>query len=174
MATARAGNVIGGGDWATDRLIPDIVRAILAGEPVPIRNPHAIRPWPHVLEPLSGSLALAPRLFEEGAGYAEGWNFGPSDDDARPVEWLVQRLCERWGNGATYVIDTGDHPHEAHYLKLDCSKARMRLGWQPQWDLGKALDSIVEWVQVYSAGGDVRECCVRQIEEYEAVEELNS
>lgn len=167
VATARAGNVIGGGDWANDRLIPDIIRAIMANEPVRIRNPHAIRPWQHVLEPLSGYLTLAQRLYEQGAAYAEGWNFGPAEDDAKPVEWIVKRLCEQWGADARYEIDSGDHPHEAHYLKLDCSKARMRIGWQPRWNLSHALDSIIEWVKVYQAGGDVRACCLRQIEEYQ-------
>lgn len=166
LATARAGNVIGGGDWATDRLIPDIIRAIMANEPVKIRNPHAIRPWQHVLEPLSGYLNLAQCLYEEGATYAEGWNFGPDDDDAKPVEWIVKRLCEQWGSDARYEIDRGDHPHEAHYLKLDCSKARMRLGWQPRWNLCQTLDSIIEWVKVYRTGDDIRECCLKQIEEY--------
>lgn len=166
VATARAGNVIGGGDWANDRLIPDIIRAIMANEPVRIRNPHAIRPWQHVLEPLSGYLALAQRLYQEGAAYAEGWNFGPADDDAKPVEWIVKRLCEQWGTDARYEIDRGAHPHEAHYLKLDCSKARMRLGWTPRWNLSQALDSIIEWVKVYRAGDDIRECCLKQIEEY--------
>ena len=170
VATARAGNVIGGGDWATDRLIPDIVRSLLAGEPVRIRNPHSIRPWQHVLEPLSGYLTLAQRLYEEGGGFAEGWNFGPSDDDAMPVEWIVRKMCELWGNGARYEIDGGNHPHEAHYLKLDCSKAVMRLGWQPRWDLEKALRSIVEWVTLYRAGGDLRALCLKQIETYESTE----
>lgn len=166
IATARAGNVIGGGDWATDRLIPDCIAALLAGEPVRIRNPHAIRPWQHVLEPLSGYLTLAQKMYEAGPDFAEGWNFGPVDDDAKPVEWIVRRMCEQWRNGARYEIDAGDHPHEAHYLKLDCSKARMRLGWQPRWHLEKALQSIIEWVIVYSSGGDVRDCCLEQIEEY--------
>ena len=166
VATARAGNVIGGGDWATDRLIPDCISAMLAGEPVRIRNPHSIRPWQHVLEPLGGYLTLAQRLYESGAEYAEGWNFGPRDDDAKPVEWIVQRMCELRGNGACYDVDAGDHLHEAHYLKLDCSKAHMRLGWQPRWDLGKALTSILEWVDIYSSAGDLRECCFKQIAEY--------
>lgn len=167
IATARAGNVIGGGDWATDRLMPDIIRSILAGEAVRIRNPHAIRPWQHVLEPLFGYLTLAQKLYESGPEYGGGWNFGPSDDDAKPVEWIVSRMCEIWGNGAHYEIDSDGHPHEAHYLKLDCSKSRIRLGWQPQWDLSKAITSILEWFEVYSLQGDVRRCCFRQIEEYE-------
>lgn len=167
VATARAGNVIGGGDWAGDRLVPDIIRAIMAGEPVKIRNPHSIRPWQHVLEPLSGYMVLAQKLYESGHEFAEGWNFGPLDNDAKPVEWIVRRMCEQWQHGARYEIDAGDHPHEAHYLKLDCSKAGMRLGWQPRWDLERTLKSIVEWVTVYSSGGDVRGCCLEQIEEYE-------
>lgn len=167
IATARAGNVIGGGDWATDRLIPDIITSLLANEPVQIRNPNAIRPWQHVLEPLSGYLILAQKLCEYGSEFAEGWNFGPADDDAKPVEWIVKRMCEQWENGARYEIDDGDHPHEAHYLKLDCSKARMQLGWKPRWNLEKTLQSIVEWVSVYSSTGDLRRCCLEQIESYE-------
>lgn len=166
VATARAGNVIGGGDWATDRLIPDLVRSILAGEPVQIRNPHAIRPWQHVLEPLSGYLLLAQRLYEEGGKYAEGWNFGPAEEDARPVEWLVQKLCAGWGEDAGYSLDKGDHPHEAHYLKLDCSKARDGLCWSPRWSLEKALKSIIEWTRAYQQQGDLRAECLRQIKMY--------
>jgi CDP-glucose 4,6-dehydratase len=166
VATARAGNVIGGGDWAGDRLIPDIIRAILAGEPVRIRNPHAIRPWQHVLEPLSGYLLLAQRLFEDGAHYAEGWNFGPPESDAQPVLWLVERLCAMWGDGASWQLDKGEHPHEAHYLKLDCSKAHAELGWNPRWGLEKALESIVAWTKVSRQGGDLRNVCMQQIETY--------
>jgi len=174
VATARAGNVIGGGDWAGDRLIPDIIRAILAGEPVRIRNPHAIRPWQHVLEPLSGYLLLAQRLYEDGARYAEGWNFGPADDDARPVEWIVQRICRQWGAGARYEIDRGEHPHEAHYLKLDCSKARSGLDWHPRWGLEKALDSIIEWTEHYCSGNDLQKVCLEQITEDRKSTRLNS
>jgi CDP-glucose 4,6-dehydratase len=115
---------------------------------------------------LSGYLALAQKLYESGPEFAEGWNFGPADDDAKPVEWIARRICEQWRNGATYEIDAGEHPHEAHYLKLDCSKARLRLGWQPRWDLRKALTSILEWIMVYSSDGDVRKCCLEQIGEY--------
>ncbi|MDD2582487.1 MAG: CDP-glucose 4,6-dehydratase [Desulfuromonadaceae bacterium] len=167
LASARAGNVIGGGDWATDRLIPDCINALLASEPVRIRNPHAIRPWQHVLEPLSGYLLLAQKLHESGTEYAEGWNFGPTDNDAKPVEWIVNRMCNLWGNGARYEIDAGDHPHEANYLKLDCSKARTRLGWQPRWNLEKALDNIMEWTDVYRSEGDLRRCCLEQIDSFE-------
>lgn len=166
VATARAGNVIGGGDWAADRLIPDIFRAILAGEPVQIRNPHAIRPWQHVLEPLSGYLLLAERLYGEGAGFASGWNFGPPEEDARPVQWLVERLCSLWGNGASWQLDADEHPHEAHYLKLDCSKSHGELGWWPRLGLEKALASIVAWTKLYQSGGDLREICLHQIKTY--------
>jgi CDP-glucose 4,6-dehydratase len=166
VASARAGNVIGGGDFATDRLIPDIIRAILAREPVLIRNPHAIRPWQHVLEPLSGYLLLAQRLCEAGVKYASGWNFGPLDEDAQPVEWLVKGLCSQWGDGAAYCIDAGDHPHEAHFLKLDCSKAKAELGWRPRWDLTRTLESIVQWTKIYQLQGDLRGECLRQIELY--------
>ncbi len=169
LATARAGNVIGGGDWAVDRLIPDVLRAVLAGKAVRIRNPHAIRPWQHVLEPLSGYLKLAQRLFEDGARYSEGWNFGPSDEDTRPVEWIVSRMCEEWGNGARYEIDAGEHPHEARYLKLDCSKARLKLGWYPRWPLERSLNSIIAWSRVYIRQEDLRNECLRQILEYQAV-----
>lgn len=166
IATARAGNVVGGGDWAKDRLIPDCLVALQAGKAVQIRNPCAIRPWQHLLEPLSGYLLLAQKLYEGGTEYAEAWNFGPSDEDAKPVEWIVKRLCELWSNGARYEIDKGEHPYETNYLKLDCSKARMRLGWQPRWSLDKALTSILEWVAVYNSNGDVKKCCLKQIEEY--------
>ncbi|MDD4946163.1 MAG: CDP-glucose 4,6-dehydratase [Gallionella sp.] len=168
LASARAGNVIGGGDWAEDRLIPDILRAITAGRPVHIRSPHAIRPWQHVLEPLSGYLLLAERLFTEGVAHAEGWNFGPNDEDAKPVQWIVERLTETWGDGASWVLDGGEHPHEAHYLKLDCSKARMRLAWQPRWRLEATLEKIVEWHRALQNGQDMREVTLKQISAYMA------
>ncbi len=168
VATARAGNVIGGGNWAADRLVPDIIRSLLAGVPVQIRNPHAIRPWQHVLEPLSGYLLLAQRLFEKGGAYAQGWNFGPPEEDARAVEWLVQRLCAGWNDRANYELDRREHPHEAHCLKLDCSKARSELGWSPRWGLEKALQSIIEWTQAYRRQQDLLTCCRAQIAEYAA------
>jgi len=168
LASARAGNVIGGGDWADDRLICDCVRSLLAKEQIVIRNPFAIRPWQHVLEPLSGYMLLAQKLYEEGPTFAQGWNFGPNDEDAKPVEWIVQRLCERWGAEASYALDAGNHPHEATYLKLDCSKAKAFLGWKPRWDLEKALNSIVEWTQGYKQGADIRSLCLDQINDYHA------
>jgi CDP-glucose 4,6-dehydratase len=166
IASGRAGNVIGGGDWAGDRLIPDIVRAIMQGTPVNIRSPRAIRPWQHVLEPLSGYLVLAQKLYEEGAAYAEGWNFGPNDEDAKPVQWIVEQLTQAWGEGASWVLDGGDHPHEAHYLKLDCSKAKMRLDWYPRWHLQDALAAIIEWHRAHRDGKDMRELTLRQIKAY--------
>ena len=166
LATARAGNVIGGGDWAADRLIPDILRAIEAGYPVNIRSPHAIRPWQHVLEPLHGYLTLAEKLHDEGSAYAEGWNFGPSDDDAKPVQWIVEHLTRAWGEGAAWQLDTQPQPHEAHYLKLDCSKARMQLGWQPRWNLARALHSIIDWHKAMRQHADMRAICLSQIAEY--------
>ncbi len=166
VATARAGNVIGGGDWAADRLVPDAVGALMRGEPIRIRNPHAIRPWQHVLEPLSGYLLLAQRLHEDGARFASAWNFGPADDDAKPVEWIVRNLCAAWGGDQSYQIDKGEHPHEAHYLKLDCSKACSELGWQPRWKLGEALERIVEWTRAYQGNEELREVCLRQIAAY--------
>lgn len=166
VATARAGNVIGGGDWAVDRLVPDIIRAMLAREPVHVRNPYAIRPWQYVLDPLSGYLGLAQKLCESGPEYAEGWNFGPSDADAKTVEWIVQRMCQLWSKDAYYEIDIGDHPHEARYLKLDCSKSLSKLGWQPRWSLEKALDSIIEWTQNFNSGEDLQSMSMKQIDEY--------
>lgn len=168
VASARAGNVIGGGDWADDRLIPDIMRAITQGKPVNIRNPHAIRPWQYVLEPLSGYLLLAQRLYEEGAPYAEGWNFGPNDEDAKSVQWIVEKLTKSWGDGASWILDGGDHPHEAHYLKLDCSKAKVRLDWQPRWNLHDALASIIDWHRAYRDRKDMREQTLAQINAFSA------
>jgi len=171
IATARAGNVIGGGDWATDRLIPDCIRALMNEESILIRNPISIRPWQHVLEPLSGYLLLAQKLCENGSRYAEAWNFGPDDDDAQTVEWIVNRICAQWGNKASYTIDAGDHPHEARYLKLDCSKAHAELGWQPRWNLEKTLDKITTWTRAYLDGKDVRQVCREQITEYSQLKE---
>lgn len=168
IASGRAGNVIGGGDWADDRLIPDIMRAITAGKPVNIRNPHAIRPWQHVLEPLSGYLRLAQKLYEEGASYAEGWNFGPNDEDAKHVQWIAEKLTNVWGEGASWALDGGEHPHEAHYLKLDCSKAKNRLDWHPRWHLEDALGAIIDWHRAYRDGKDMREVTLQQINAYNA------
>jgi CDP-glucose 4,6-dehydratase len=168
IASARAGNVIGGGDWAADRLIPDCIRALLQKDKIVIRHPHATRPWQHVLEPLSGYLLLAQKLCEEGPRFAEGWNFGPEDLDARPVEWIVERMCTAWGDNASYELDTREHPHEARYLKLDCSKAKAALGWHPKWSLERTINSIVEWSQAYQQGQDLLKTCLQHIEEFQA------
>lgn len=166
LASARAGNVIGGGDWASDRLIPDILRAFERHEAVVIRNPNSTRPWQHVLEPLSGYLMLAERLWGEGNDFAEGWNFGPQDDDAQPVMWIVERMARAWGEGAGWQLDLGEHPHEAHYLKLDISKARHRLGWRPRWNLDTALSKITLWHRAWRAQQDMRQICLEQITQY--------
>ncbi|WP_402721267.1 CDP-glucose 4,6-dehydratase [Janthinobacterium rivuli] len=167
LGSGRAGNVIGGGDWALDRLIPDMLRAIGAGESVMIRNPHAIRPWQHVLEPLSGYLTLAEKLYTEGPVHAEGWNFGPHDTDAKPVEWIIERMTQEWGAGASWSLDGQDHPHEATYLKLDCSKARGQLGWHPRWDIGQTIVKIVEWHKACDQGADMRAMTLAQIATYQ-------
>ena len=166
LASARAGNVIGGGDWATDRLLPDCIRALLKNEKIWIRNPFAVRPWQHVLEPLSGYLSLSQQLYENGSVYAESWNFGPDDSDAKPVEWIVKKMCEKWGASASYGIDKGEHPHESSYLKLDCSKAKAELGWYPRWEIEMAIDKVIEWTKAYKNKQNLKEVCLKQIEEY--------
>ncbi len=168
IATARAGNVIGGGDWAKDRLVPDIVKAISEGRKVLIRNPEAIRPWQHVLEPLSGYLMLAESLYTKGTEYAEAWNFGPYNADAKPVRWIVEKLCSMWPEAAGFEIDTASKPHEASYLKLDCSKAINRLGWKPTWNLETALSKIIDWNLAFLRGEDIYEVSTKQISDFEA------
>lgn len=167
IATTRAGNVIGGGDWAQDRLIPDILRGFEQGKTVSIRNPNSIRPWQHVMEPLRGYLTLAERLYEHGPRYAEGWNFGPTDEDAKPVGWIVEKMATLWGNNAQWQIATGDHPHEATYLKLDISKARHLLDWHPALRLEQALELIVDWSRQRLAGEDLHQATLAQIEHYQ-------
>lgn len=168
VASVRAGNVIGGGDWALDRLIPDMIKAFHQGQPVLIRNPHAIRPWQHVLEPLGGYLLLAEKLWHHGPDFVGGWNFGPHDEDAKPVSWIVDRLTTLWGDGATWELDGGSHPHEAHYLKLDCSKAKARLGWEPRLTLADTLEWVVEFYQGYYGGQSARQIADNQIQRYQA------
>ncbi len=168
LASARAGNVIGGGDWALDRLIPDIMRSIAQGESVRIRNPRAIRPWQHVLDPLSGYLVLAEHLYNGRGAYCESWNFGPHELDARSVQWIVEQLTQRWGDGACWEIDNNPQPHEASFLRLDCSKAHSQLGWQPRWNLKSALEAIVDWYIAYKHGDNMRQKTIQQIEAYSA------
>lgn len=174
LASARAGNVIGGGDWAEDRLIPDVMRAIATGTEVVIRSPQAIRPWQHVLEPLGGYLKLAEALYCHGPAYAEAWNFGPLDHDAKPVAWVVETLAEIWGDGASFRIDqTVADVHEAHYLKLDCSKAHMQLNWQPRWTLHAALEQICCWHKGVNEGKDMRAVTLSQIDAYQSELPIN-
>lgn len=169
VASARAGNVIGGGDWAVDRLVPDILRAFETGAPAIIRNPASTRPWQHVLEPLSGYLLLAQRLCEDGQPFAQAWNFGPAEGDARPVAWIAERMAAVWGRGAGWRrMDLAETPHEAHFLKLDCSKARHELGWQPRWSLDEALARIVDWHRAWMDGGDMHRHCEREIRDFAA------
>lgn len=170
LASARAGNVIGGGDWASDRLIPDFIRALLGGTKLKIRNPGAIRPWQHVLEPLGGYLLLAQKLSGDGKLYSQSWNFGPSDEDAKTVEWIVGKLSAKWGGNAVHEIEPDDKWHEAHYLKLDCSKARNELGWKPKWNLEHTLDRIIEWTRAYEKKQNLRAVCLTQIEQYSSLE----
>ena len=165
LGCARAGNVIGGGDWGEDRLIPDIMGAALSDEVIPIRNPDAIRPWQHVLNPLSGYLELAQALTASPESQG-GWNFGPPAGDARPVRWIVDRLGERWDGELRWEIDPGPHPHEAHYLALDSTKAREQLGWAPGWDLTAALEATVAWYSALREGADMRATTLGQIDAF--------
>lgn len=165
LATARAGNVIGGGDWALDRLIPDILRAFEQDKPVVVRNPQSTRPWQHVLEPLSGYLLLAQRLYESPEVYSEGWNFGPEERDAKPVDWILNEMTGQWVN-SSWQLDGGDHPHEAGYLKLDISKARAGLNWSPTWTLEKTLSKIVDWHKRWLSDQDIKLLCVDEINEF--------
>jgi CDP-glucose 4,6-dehydratase len=166
LASARAGNVIGGGDWADERLIPDFIRAIMLREKVKIRSPYAIRPWQHVLDPLSGYLALCEKLCTGGSTFAEGWNFGADDRDAKNVEWIISKLCELWGSGAAYELENSPQPHEANYLKLDCSKAKVLLNWNPKWNIETTLQMIVDWNKAFLCNADMRQVSVSQIEKY--------
>lgn len=167
LATVRAGNVIGGGDWAKDRLIPDFLRAYDAHQALPIRSPGAVRPWQHVLEPLSGYLMLGESLFSEGEDYAEAWNFGPKESDAKTVAWLVDHLCQRLPT-AKWHADESQQPHEAKLLKLDSSKARVKLGWRPRWSVEIALAKTLEWHQAWRSGRCMSELSLQQIEAYQS------
>ena len=167
LASARAGNVIGGGDWSAKRLIPDALAALEKNVPVIIRNPMATRPWQHVLEPISGYLMLAEKLYTAGGQFAEGWNFGPQDDDSRPVNEVLNRLVKEWPGHASWLLDDTVQPHEAQLLKLDISKAKARLKWEPNWDLDTALKSIVEWHQAWMKGENMEKVTLSQISDYE-------
>lgn len=166
LATARAGNVIGGGDWAEDRLVPDIIRSILNSKPVIIRNPSAVRPWQHVLDPLNGYMILAENLWDKGDQLCGGWNFGPSDSDTVQVGELTERIIQLWGDNAQWLRDEAEQPHEANYLKLDCSKARQKLGWRPKLTLASAIEWTVEWYRMCARNEDVRKITLEQIENF--------
>jgi CDP-glucose 4,6-dehydratase len=174
LASARAGNAIGGGDWTGNQLIPDLIRAFVAGQPCLIRNPSAFRPWQFVLEPLRGYLLLAERLSEDGPQFASGWNFGPADADAKPVSWIADELVRLWRDRAAWNRDSATHPPEAHALKLDASKAKTYLGWHPVAPLAQALEWIVEWYQGFQNGKDLRHLTRTQIERYEALSQDES
>jgi CDP-glucose 4,6-dehydratase len=171
IASARAGNVIGGGDWAADRLVPDAVRGFLHGETVQIRHPDAVRPWQHVLEPLHGYMCLAEALVEGDNGLRESWNFGPRDEDVQPVRWIIETFAAHWGEGARWGADTRSHQPEAGRLMLDCAKARHRLGWKPVLDLPTALQWTAEWYRRQAGGTDGRALCEMQVERYQALRE---
>ena len=166
VASARAGNVIGGGDWSEDRLIPDAIRAFEMNKPLMIRNPFATRPWQHVLEPLSGYLILAQALYDRGSAFASSWNFGPRDEDNRSVKEVVELLISYWGASASWKKEGSEQPHEANLLKLDCSKARTRLGWVPKWDLEAGIKRVVQWQKAFQAKEDMQKTSLTQIREY--------
>jgi CDP-glucose 4,6-dehydratase len=172
LASARAGNVIGGGDWSEDRLIPDFLRAMDTGKTLVIRSPDSTRPWQHVLEPLSGYLLLAEQLYTKGAGLAEAWNFGPVDADAKPVRWIIERMAEM-RKGVNWQFDETPHPHEANYLKLDSSKAHSRLNWQPRWRLQTALEKTLEWHEAWRKAKDMRSVTLAQINAYQLARHEN-
>ena len=165
LASVRAGNVIGGGDWANDRLIPDILRSFENGDSVVIRNPKATRPWQHVLEPLSGYLILAQKLYKDQKEYAEGWNFGPNEQDVKPVDWILDKMIGNWPN-SSWELDENFSPHEASFLKLDFSKAKSKLDWNPVWELSHTLEKIVNWHQAWLNKEDIQARCLAEIEEY--------
>lgn len=166
VASARAGNVIGGGDWSADRLIPDIIGSVSKNIDVVLRNPAAIRPWQHVLEPLAGYIMLAEKLATEGHAYAEAWNFGPQDSDARSVSWITEQLIQLFDSESHWRLDSAQHPHEAQHLKLDCSKAQNRLNWKPAWSLSECLHEIVVWHQAHAANEDMRKVSLETIQRY--------
>lgn len=166
IASARAGNVIGGGDWSEDRLLPDAIRAFEASQRLMIRNPMATRPWQHVLEPLSGYLVLAQALYEKGSSFSGAWNFGPRDEDNRTVKEVIDLLISKWGTGPVWGVEGSQQPHEANLLKLDCSKAYAQLNWASQWGLDLAISKIVEWQKAFQAKKDMRQFSLTQINEY--------
>jgi CDP-glucose 4,6-dehydratase len=165
IASVRAGNVIGGGDWADDRLIPDILRSFEQNKPVVIRSPKATRPWQHVLESLSGYLILAEKLYKNQGEYAGGWNFGPDEKDVKPVDWILDKMISKWPD-SSWELDQHSNPHEASFLKLDISKSKSKLGWSPTWELNYTLERIIEWHKAWLAKKDMQAICLAEIEKY--------
>ena len=165
LASVRAGNVIGGGDWAKDRLLPDILRAFETGQPVIVRNPHTTRPWQHVLEPLSGYLRLAEQMFNDPVTFSEGWNFGPYYYDVKSVDWILDHMIELWP-GASWVLNENENPHEATLLNLDISKASRLLGWTPTWGLPMTLGSIIRWHKLWLSGAEMQKVCITEIDNF--------
>ena len=165
IASVRAGNVIGGGDWADDRLIPDILRSFEKNKTIIIRNPKAIRPWQHVLEPLSGYLLLAQKLYESPKEYAEGWNFGPNEEDLKPVDWIVEKMINSWPN-SSWKLDESNNPYEADFLKLDISKSKSKLDWSPVWKLSQTLERIIFWHKAWLNKQNMQTECLREINAY--------
>jgi CDP-glucose 4,6-dehydratase len=164
IATGRAGNVIGGGDWSEDRLMPDVFRSLIFGEKLLIRNPNSVRPWQHVLEPLSGYMLLAEKLFNGGKDFATAWNFGPEDEDSKPVGWILDEIKTFWADNVNWEIAAGNHPHETNLLKLDITKAKNTLGWKPRLSLKESLNLTVEWYKAFMNNSDLRETTRKQIE----------
>ena len=165
LASVRAGNVIGGGDWADDRLIPDILRSFEKNKPVIIRNPKATRPWQHVLEPLSGYLVLAQKLYKDQKEYAEGWNFGPNEQDVKPVDWILNKMIVSWPN-SSWKLDESSNPHEAGFLKLDISKSKSKLDWNPVWELSHTLERIISWHKAWLNKENMQIVCLTEIKIY--------
>lgn len=169
LASVRAGNVVGGGDWARDRLIPDIMKGIMNHNAIKIRSPNAIRPWQYVLEPLNGYLSLAEKLWHNGPEYSGGWNFGPMDNDVKPVSWIVEKISQQWKNNIRWELNAEGYQHEAHYLRLDCSKARDKLGWFPKTNSEQAIELTIEWYKQYEQKHDIREFTEEQIKNFSAL-----
>jgi CDP-glucose 4,6-dehydratase len=165
LASVRAGNVIGGGDWANDRLIPDILRSFEKNKPVVIRNPKATRPWQHVLEPLSGYLVLAQQMYNNQYKYAEGWNFGPNKENVKQVDWILNNMIDKWP-GSSWELDSSSNPHEADFLQLDILKAESKLGWKPVWELSRTLEKIIVWHKAWLDKKDMQTVCLSDIKEY--------
>ena len=166
LSSVRAGNVIGGGDWAQDRLIPDIIRGVSNQMPVNIRNPNSVRPWQFVLDPLQGYISLAENMWNDGKQFAGSWNFGPDEDDCKPVKWILEKISSQWSEKLIWNDDIKDNPHEANLLRLDCKKAKEKLGWNSRLNLEKSLSWTVDWYKEYFRGSNMREFTKRQIEEY--------